>query len=173
MSRLKYVLAAQLLFFAAWGGWLVVSRGTSAGDIYLETEPVDPRDLLAGTFVALNYPIGRPEVCAGVLKDAAYTGPLYVRLEDTGVRAATPAGPVPVYGAAACAGTPGPDGLWALGRLAARDPFSFGGRITYGIERFYLSENDARSGARSGSVLAKVRLGRGHRLFLLDLVKKN
>lgn len=173
MVRLKYVLAVQLLFFAVWGGWLVSSRGTSAGDFYLETEPVDPRDLLAGTFVALNYPIGRPEVCAGVLKDAAYTGPLYVRLADTGVRVATSAGPVPVYGAAACAGIPGPDGLWALGQLTARGPFSFGARIRYGIERFYLNENDPRRGASSGSVLAKVRLGRGHRLFLLDLVKKN
>ncbi len=172
MSRLKYVLAAQLLFFAAWGGWLVSSRGTSAGDFYLETEPVDPRDLLAGTFVALNYPIGRPEVCAALLKGAAHTGPLYVRLADSGVRAATPEGQVPVYGATDCAKAPGPDGLWARGGLT-RGPFSFGARIRYGIERFYLNENDPRRGASSGSVLAKVRLGRGHRLFLLDLVKKN
>ncbi len=172
MSRLKYVLAAQLLIFAGWAGWLLNARNSPAQEFYLDTAPVDPRDVLAGTFVALNYGISSPGTCADLLKNDAYSGPLFVKLEYKGRKAAAGGAEAQIYEPAACAGQPGKDGLWARGVLV-RGHYAFADRIEYGIERFYLNEHDARKDARSGSVLAKVRLGRDHRLSLVDLVKKD
>lgn len=47
-----------------------------------------------------------------------------------------------------------------------------GTTAVYGIEKFFVNENNPLKDARSGSVLAKVKIGHGHRLELLDLVKK-
>src|SRR6185436_20888926 len=57
MTRWLYVaLAAQVLFFSAWGARLLTSH-RDVGIVWLATEPVDPRDLLSGNYVALRYPI--------------------------------------------------------------------------------------------------------------------
>lgn len=169
MNKLRTVLAAQLLVFAAWGGWLLYSRSAGGAEFYLETRPVDPRDLLSGTYVALNYDITEPKAdgCGAAANSGA---DFYVKLEDRGRTAATPAGQVPVYEAAACAAAPGPEYGWAKAE-PNRDSWRRGGAL-YGIERFYLNENDPRKDARSGSVIAKVKIGPWHRLALLDLVKK-
>ncbi|OGR45332.1 MAG: hypothetical protein A2X35_03565 [Elusimicrobia bacterium GWA2_61_42] len=166
MNKLKIALGLQLLFFAAWGGWLLSSRNTDSPVFYLETAPVDPRDWLSGTYVALSYAINTPEPCRGLARHDAGLQ-LYVKLEDKGRTAQTAAGPVKIYEAAACAETPG-EGQWAKAYVN----FSFRGlfRATYGIERFYLNENNPLKDARSGSVVAKVKLGRANKLVLLDLV---
>lgn len=111
MSKLRITLVAQLLVFAAWGGWLLYSRSAGGAEFYLETQPVDPRDLLSGTYVSLNYAVSEPkgEGC-DLIRRAG--DDFYVRLEDRGRTAQTPSGPVPVYEAAACAGRPGPEYGW-------------------------------------------------------------
>jgi len=169
MKNLRIVLGLQLLFFAAWAGWLLSSRNAASPEFYLETEPVDPRDLLSGTFVSLNYAISSPAAgsCSGIMNTALS---MYVKLEDKGVTAGTQHGPVPVYEAVDCSDKEPSGAGWAR---ATAQP-SFGGRTTarYGIERFYLNENDPRKDARSGSVLAKVKIDASRQLVLLDLVKK-
>ena len=70
MSRLKIVLILQLLFFAAWGGFLLSSRNSDSPEFYLETVPVDPRDLISGTYVALTYDLAEPAKSSHVITPA-------------------------------------------------------------------------------------------------------
>lgn len=169
MTKLRMVLAAQLLFFTAWGGWLLFSKNSGSPAFYLETVPVDPRDMLSGTYVALTYEISRPQagICPSILNSGR---DFFVKLENRGRTANTAEGQVPVYEAAGCAGYAPPDEQgWTH---ADPQPGLPGPSARYGIERFYLNENDPRKDARSGSVIAKVKIGLDHKLVLLDLVKK-
>jgi uncharacterized membrane-anchored protein len=169
MNKLKIVLGLQLLFFVAWGGSLLSSRNADSPEFYLETTPVDPRDLISGTYVALNYEITSPQAGdCGRLMNSALT--MYVKLEDLGKRAETEQGQVAVYQAAACAAAEPASAGWARASIQP----SFGRRTSarYGIEKFFLNENDPRKDARSGSVLAKVKIDGSRHLVLLDLVSK-
>lgn len=169
MNKLRVVLLAQLLVFSAWGGWLLYSRSAGGAEFCLETQPLDPRDLLSGTYVALNYAVSEPkgEGCDFIWRSSS---DFYVRLEDRGRTAQTPSGPVPVYEAGACADRPGPEYGWVKAS-PQRDGWRRAA-AAYGIERFYLNESDPRKDARSGEVLAKVKIGPDRRLALLDLVRK-
>ena len=95
---------------------------------------------------------------------------MFVKLEDKGRTANTPDGFVPVLEAAECSAKEPGGKSWARADVQP----AFGGRSAarYGIEKFFLNENDPRKDARSGSVIAKVKIGSGRRLVLLDLVKK-
>jgi len=55
---LMAVVALQAAFLLAWAGYHEVVRRT-APEIVLETRPVDPRDILRGDFMILNYAISR------------------------------------------------------------------------------------------------------------------
>ncbi|OGR79169.1 MAG: hypothetical protein A2X32_11675 [Elusimicrobia bacterium GWC2_64_44] len=166
MTKLRLVLAAQLLFFTAWGGWLLASRYSDTPEFYLATSPLDPRDLISGTYVALTYDISRPE--GGACASFTGFGPLFVKLEPLGATAKTEAGEVQIYEAADCAKTAPQAPGWAAATM------QYNGRLTavYGIEKFFLNENDPRKDALSGSVLAKVKVDKNRKLVLLDLVKK-
>ncbi|MDO8804239.1 MAG: GDYXXLXY domain-containing protein [Elusimicrobiota bacterium] len=168
MSKLRIVLGLQLLFFVAWGGWLLSSKNTASPEFYLETVPVDPRDLLSGTYVALTYGISTPQAgsCLAVLSS---NSKFFVKLEDRGRTAETPDGPAAVYEATDCSKDPANEPGWVSATLQPNFPRP-GAR--YGIERFFLNENDPRKDARSGSVIAKVKIDRRRQLVLLDLVKK-
>ena len=61
----------------------------SSEEIFLELAPVDPRSLLQGDYMALNYKIAndnqaalRKAFAAGVYDDAAHTGRVVVGLDD-------------------------------------------------------------------------------------------
>jgi uncharacterized membrane-anchored protein len=55
---LRAVVAAQALFLLAWAGWHEHVR-QNAPVLLLKTRPVDPRDLLRGDYMILNYDISR------------------------------------------------------------------------------------------------------------------
>ncbi|MDA8243222.1 MAG: GDYXXLXY domain-containing protein [Elusimicrobia bacterium] len=168
MNKLRIALVLQLLFFLGWGAYLLASRDSSVPEFYLETEPVDPRDLISGTYVALNYRISSPEApsCAALMRNSLS---MYVRLADSGRTVNTVDGPVPVYDAAECAAKAPAGPGWAR---ASIQPSSWRPTARYGIEKFFVNENDPRKDLRSGSVVAKVKLGAGGQLLLLDLVNK-
>ena len=168
MSKLRIALGLQLLFFIAWGGWLLSSKNSPSPEFCLETVPVDPRDLLSGTFVALTYGISSPQsgACPAVMNS---NPKFFVKLEDRGKVADTPDGAAAVYEATDCSKAPANEPGWVSATLQPGFPRP-GAR--YGIERFYLNENDPRKAARSGSVIAKVKIDRRRQLVLLDLVKK-
>ena len=169
MSKLRIVLILQLLFFAGWAGWLLSSRNAATPEFYLETEPVDPRDMISGTFVALNYEVSRPQAgaCSALMNTALS---MFVKLESKGKTAGTDHGPVPVYEATDCADKEPSGAGWA--RATVQPAFAGRTAARYGIERFYLNENDPRKDSRSGSVLAKVKIDGSRQLVLIDLVKK-
>ena len=167
MTKLRITLALQLLFFVGWGGYLLYSRDSGSGDFYLETVPVDPRDLISGTYVALNYDVSRPSL--GGCPALNEPGPIYVNLQPSGRTIKLESGETEVYGAFDCSENPPKEPGWVKADLQQ----VFGGkRAVYGIEKFFLNEKDPRKDARSGSVAAKVRIGRNGKLQLLDLIKK-
>jgi uncharacterized membrane-anchored protein len=160
----------QLAFFAAWGGYLLTSH-RDAHVLWLETVPVDPRDLLSGHFVALRYQIALSDAagCA-TLRDAGRATTVYVRLEPRGATAATTEGPVVLSTAVACQAerpAPAPGGQWIAGELGAEQAR---GEIVYGIERFYVPETSPLRTVRSGQVVAKVMINDAYRPRLVDLV---
>jgi len=161
--------------FAVWGGYLFVMNNTASPDeIYLETEPVDPRDLLSGTYVALSYAIGTPDAggCRSLAGESGGTRRVYVRLEKSARTAAAGGRALPIFEATDCALQPVKNiGLWARGDVLAGN--WRGPRIYYGIEKFFVNENDLLKDARSGSVVAKVALDRMNNLRITDLVRKD
>lgn len=166
---LRIGLALQLLFFAGWGARLLTSH-RDAGTVWLATDPVDPRDLLSGHYVALRYPIAT--IADGPCRLPPHEGagrPVWVLLEPSGEPLDTADGPVMPSTAIACrldVPNPRDGGVWIAGRLDAD------GRVVYGIERMYLSEDDPRREARSGTVVAKVALNELGQPRLVDLVRR-
>jgi uncharacterized membrane-anchored protein len=164
------VLAAQVAFFTAWGAHLLASH-EHARVVWLTTEPVDPRDLLSGHFVALRYVIASPTTpdCKALLADHAAQS-VFVQLAESGPPIVTPEGDAMVSQAVSCRREPPPMGsgaIWIAGRVAA---VGQQGAVTYGIERFYIPESSAIRDARSGSVVAKVAINDAAEPRVIDVV---
>jgi uncharacterized membrane-anchored protein len=167
---LRIALAAQAAFFAVWGGRLVTSHD-DASTVWLATNPVDPRDLLSGHYVALRYRISSTsatgcDVGAGMVRPSV----VYVRLEERGELLFTDAGAVAISDAVACEverPIPTAGERWIAGRLGTQR-----GRdeIAYGIERFYVGETNALREATSGSVVAKVAIADDFQARIVALV---
>lgn len=168
MTRwLRIALLAQVAFFAVWGGRLLTSH-TDAAVLWLATEPVDPRDLLSGHYVALRYAMGSAEG-AHCVPDLRATAPRVVWVElITGTETTVTAeGMASLWEPVRCSGEPPPDaGVWVRGDLDAD------GRILYGIERMFVPEDSPLREARSGSVVAKIAVNDAHEARILGLVAK-
>lgn len=169
MKALRWVLLAQIAFFAVWGGSLLTSHRV-AQEVWLETGPVDPRDLLAGHYVALTYPLVRnaEELCETV-RPRSSPGPVYVRLAPGSEPVLTIEGPVtPSHGVECRADPPrGDAGTWIAGE---RRPQPATSRIQFGIERFYVPEASPLRRVPSGQAVAKIAINDAHVPRILDLV---
>jgi uncharacterized membrane-anchored protein len=168
---LRLALAAQLGFLGIWGASLLTSH-RDATVVWLATEPVDPRDLLSGHYVALRYSISTP-TAAGceAHEDAPGDRAVYVRLEKSGEIIDTNEGPAEISAAIACQSEPpipSPGEQWVVGRTGTT---SRPGEIVYGIERFYLPETSSLREARSGDVVAKVVIANGFEARIVDLAR--
>ena len=164
---LRLALAAQLLFFAGWGGLLLTSH-REAGIVWLATEPVDPRDLLSGHYVALRYSIASP-IGPDCTAPADGDVPVWVQLVESGETIPTDDGYAVVSDAIACQAWPpdaGTDVVWIAGKLDAS------GRIVYGIERMFVAEGSPLRQSTSGTVVAKVALNDRFEPRLVGLVSK-
>ncbi len=170
MKTLRWVLAAQVLFFAAWGGYLLTTHRIAA-TVWLDTEPVDPRDLLSGHYVALAYRLtSSAGLLCGSIRAPGELGPVYLRLEVSPEPVLTNRGPVLVSRATKCqATTPTTGGIWIVGDRSARPGAA---RVTFGIERFYVSENNPLRWAGSGDVVAKIAINDDHEPRIIDLVPR-
>ena len=154
-SGLRLVLAAQLAFFGVWGAVLMRSHA-GVPSVWIATEPVDPRDLLSGHYVALRYRMSSADA-VGCGAPSGTT--VWVRLVETGDTATTADGPVPLVDAAECVTErpASPRGeRWIVGTV---EPATGRDRITYGIERFDVAETSGLRDARSGSVVARLASG--------------
>jgi len=155
---LRLVLAAQLAFFGLWGAALVRSHA-DAPAVWLATQPVDPRDLLSGHYVALRYRLSSAAAAGCDTPKTRQPVTVWVRLAETGETVLTDEGPVTLADAVACVreGPPPADGaLWMTGRI---EPERRRDEIAYGIERFYVAETSPLRDARSGQVVAKIAVG--------------
>lgn len=162
---LRVALAAQVLLFAAWGMQLLGSH-RGANVVWLATEPVDPRDLLSGHYVALRYRIASSVPNCELPTDEGVGRAVWVQLVPTGETFETDEGPAIVSEAVSCSMSLPTGGVWILGKLDG------GGRVVYGIERMFVPEDDPRREARSGTVVAKVALNEVFQPRLLDLVPR-
>lgn len=166
MNPLRLGLLLQLVFFTAWGGALLRQQGGETV-LWLETDPVDPRDFLSGHYVTLAYPIARnlPSDCLAGRKAGER---LYLRLAPSGKFLTVKSGPVEAWSAAECsAAAPetGP-GVWveATVSLGRRSP-----PLRLGIERFYVNEKSPLREALSGQLAARATVNRRGRLKVLEL----
>jgi uncharacterized membrane-anchored protein len=165
---LRIALLAQVAFFAVWGGRLLTSH-TDAAVVWLATEPVDPRDLLSGHYVALRYAMGTADGahCPQELRESAPRA-VWVELILGTETALTAEGVTTLWEPVQCLAEPPPSaGVWVLGNLDAD------GNIAYGIERMFVAEASALREARSGSVVAKIGVNDGHEPRILGLVVKH
>ena len=158
------IVAAQILFLAGWAAsheWTLRTGPT----VLLETEPVDPRDILRGDYVILAYPIQRVPLDRFTPTLTAPPDPgtrIYVELRQEGdVHRLARASLAPL--------SPEPGNLVIRGRAAARWQ-TVGSKLVwvdYGIERFFVPEG---KGNPRGKILAKVTVGRDGQPYLKGLL---
>lgn len=169
MNGRRLVAAALLLALAQIGflAWMIAGRAAILRDgreVLLRIEPVDPRDLLRGDYVRLNYEIA--DVPVRMLVDATDEEPasgqntVFVRLgkdEDGFWRPrsarlgrpfaeAAPPGEVDIRGEAVSGRPSGAEGSLS---------------VQYGIDRYYVPEGEGRAieaaiGERSFAILAAI-----------------
>jgi hypothetical protein len=156
-------LAAQLIFFGGWGARLLTSHRDVAV-VWLATEPVDPRDLLSGNYVALRYVVARTYCDV----DGTTPVPVWVGLAPIGEEVPTAEGTVRLSSQTQCRTIPpdpGDGGNWMRGELDPRTD-----RITFGIERMFVAETSPLRTATTGTVVAKIALNDVSEPRLLGLV---
>lgn len=151
MSGKKLLVAALLVALAQIGflSWIIIGRAALLRDgqeVLLKVAPIDPRDLMRGDYVRLDYEISDvPVALVQNAPQAAFVsqeGPIFVRLgrDEDGYwrpRSASlgepagnpPAGEVDLRGNV--------EGGWSL------EP---GGsyRVAYGMDRYYVPEGEGR-----------------------------
>jgi uncharacterized membrane-anchored protein len=156
-------MAMQVVFFVGWAG--VEEYGRINGvEFLLETRPVDPRDFLSGLYMTLGYSFMDPE-------GSVPGREALVRLDFE--REVTVDGETfPVWRAA----LKSEPSLVADRRLTATSGWASasveGGRLDYGIDRYYFSEarQEELSGLRGGRFYVLVRLGPDGMLRVRDLI---
>ena len=158
------IVAAQVLFLAGWAAsheWTRLMGPT----IFLETEPVDPRDILRGDYVILAYPIQRVPLDRFEPPLNAPPGPgtrIYVELRQEGevhrlARASlAPLRPEPgrvvIHGRV--------ENRWRAARASSV-------RVDYGIQKFFVPEG---KGNPRGKIMAKVTVGRNGQPYVKGLL---
>lgn len=136
---LSLVIGLQVLWLLATVCVQEARLGSSTV-VHLETRPVDPRDLLRGDYVILNYDIStlKAELFASGLGEQRQEGtPVYVKLERQGeFHRAIAASFSPLESDdthPVLRGTTTRTGVWPQDSRA-------GVRVNYGLERFYVRE---------------------------------
>lgn len=167
VAALQTAVLAYMVGERAWGL-------RSGVEILLKTAPVDPRDLLRGDYVTLNYDISRVPVATlvgGLPAEDRYNQIVSIRLkkQDDGYWG--------IVESSFAALEPKPDTV-----VLKSEPFDYYTsmssdtiRVTYGIERYYVPEGEGRDieDARNHdrvSIAARVSAdGQAHiRSLLLD-----
>lgn len=175
---LRLTILLQVLFFIFWGGWEWSRRHWVICTIYVDTMPVDPRDLLAGQYMALRYPIGDPANVPGFPKSAPTTSQVIKIRLAPGPLVNTDKGQVTMYVAEQVDMTGSANGMGPNDKFvwvqAKFNPNGWNNQIEYGIERYYFSERRMQemNKMRSGQYVAKVDVSTQGLLTIKEFVKK-
>ncbi len=145
------IVALQALFLLGWAGYHETVRIT-APSIRLKALPVDPRDILRGDYMTLNYEISRPDKF--VKRTGELRGEVFVVLRPEGryhvideILTVAPAADDPRLWVGATA--------WG----AEDNP-----RLEYGIERFFVPEG--RGTPQFTRIEVDVSISATHRLYI-------
>jgi uncharacterized membrane-anchored protein len=164
MTRTRWlavVVAMQALMLLGWAGYHEWNRAT-ARTILLETQPVDPRDLLRGDYMILSYKIGTVPLPEGPDRNAPPGREIWVRLRPAGR----------FYEVEATSWTEIEDtdaGIVVRGRIG-RTTWRGNQTVDYGIEKFFVPEGQGRPMFKEMVVEATVSPshGLGIKRLLLD-----
>jgi len=170
MKWVRWTLALQVVFFLGWALSEEMKR-QDAPTVVLETEPYDPRDLLAGKYMDLRYQAGDTSKMPGIQRDGTPVGSkVWVNLEPAG-QARIAEKVYQVWKPTICSldSIPAPlkdRGVWITGTYVG------GFRIRYGIERYYFSEKNQAdmNGIRSGHVWVEATVSKKGQLSLSHLL---
>ncbi len=150
------VVAAQALFLLGWAGYHEVVLRT-APVLRLKTRPVDPRDLLRGDYMTLNYDISHHPAPARERVGQKSTVYVVFKLTDGyGVIDEVLFQEPPPGDPRLCAQAEAL--VWSNGET----PAEF--RLTYGIEQFFVPEG--KGTPRFKTLEAEVSVSPTHRLYL-------
>lgn len=164
-SRLVIAALAVALVQIGFLGWIIAGRAAILRDgreVLFHSKPVDPRDLLRGDYVVLEYEIDR--LSASLLavppeKDAVTReGPIHVRLSK-GADGYWHAVSASLYEPFAV--PPSADEVDIAGKVEAGRPLGPGLMVDvdYGLGRFYVPEGEGRvieDGMRARGMTVKV-----------------
>ncbi len=148
------VVASQVVFLLGWAGYHETVRLT-APTVLLKTVPVDPRDILRGDYMTLNYEINRPDKSvkrAGVLE-----GEVFVVLKRKG-----PHQVIDEILTEAPSATDPRQWVCATAWGAADNP-----RLDYGIERFFVPEG--RGTPSFNTIEVEASVSATHHLYIRQL----
>lgn len=121
------IVALQVVFLLGWAGYHEMIRST-APTVRLKTLPVDPRDILRGDYMTLNYEISRPE--KSVKRIGNIEGEVFVVLKRSGAHHVIDE----ILSEAPSTDDPR---LWVSAKAWGADDNP---RLDYGIERFFVPE---------------------------------
>ena len=168
MKWVRWTLALQVVFFLGWALSEEMKR-QDAPTVVLETEPYDPRDLLAGKYMDLRYVIGDTTKLPGFPAEKIQPGAkVAVRLEPQG-EARIAEKVHQVWGPVTCVSPPPMyigSGHWVIGDYVG------GRQVRFGIERYYFSEKNQAdmNGIRSGHVWVEATISKNGQLALKRLI---
>ncbi|MEO0543950.1 MAG: GDYXXLXY domain-containing protein [Pseudomonadota bacterium] len=137
--RSSAIVAALLLTGVI--GWMIESRAQVLRDgqeAVLQTEPIDPRDLLRGRYVVLNYAIARPD--PDVVRQFFETLPDDRFYRDETIYVALAMGEDGFHNVSAISLKKPEEGLFLRARASFTPNLNGDLRANYGIGRFYTNE---------------------------------
>ncbi|MDF3058895.1 MAG: putative rane-anchored protein [Rariglobus sp.] len=145
------IVALQVIFLLGWAGYHEIVRQT-APTVRLKTLPVDPRDVLRGDYMTLNYEISRPG--HGAKRTGALEGGVFVVLKAAG-------GHHVVDEILTEEPSAGDTRLWvhATAWGAEDNP-----RLVYGIEQFFVPEG--RGTPRFTTIEVEASVSATHHLYI-------
>ncbi len=165
--KLKILIASQIFFFAVFGGWLYINRADFVSEFWLETAPVDPRDILSGTYVALRYAQeDNVSECAKKLDKYVYR--IWVHFSESEKKfRLTDGRSGNYYEVKDCSLNPVYEKNWAMIKLY---PSSREVKAVF-PERYYLNEKDPKKDIRASEAAVKVRIQRDKTLTITELAE--
>lgn len=177
MNKLKVFLLAQFAFFAVWGIWLAVTYNQIKANFWLETRPVDPRDVLSGNFIQLSYDIENPKVksCSKLNKNSSRL--VYVKLTSKGPKKLKDGREVNIMSADSCNTKPNYDEenesiVWLTAQAGICEDTVDTPCLKYeNLNRYYMNENDSRLKLSTVKTAVNVRLNKKNKLKIVDIAE--